>query len=371
MASGAGPVGSEPIPRSFILSAAVLGSVAVILAWTVGSASQWVAMDYRTFFIASRTAVAHIYDGPNFTFIYPPTGIFLTRLLSFVGYWPGFLVLGGLSAAAFYAALRPISDRFALLSLLSVPALQGLIWGQLAMLFVAGLLWALSMPSLWKGLVIGVLLSIKPQLFIAAPLVFLVRRDFATVGGIAAGGILSAAVTTLVFGFEPWRDWLTALPQFHDFLVRSNALGGLITPAGIADRFGLSVAPFYVAGLALAAWIVTKEQDDLPTLAAIIGGASLMASPYAMTHDALILMPAAAAALLAGRRLAPALIVYCAPFVPGAVPLFLMERLWRASSSPTAGAGQMRPQPSEALPPRPSWRGPQQRRPKALRGQPD
>jgi hypothetical protein len=315
----------------FVVFIAVAGSIAIMFkAVILGNPADWVAMDYRTFFAASRLPLAALYDGPNYQFIYPPTAIAPLRLFSLADYWPGFIALGLLSAGCFYAATRRLAgDKVALLSLLSLPALQGLLWGQIPMLLAAGLLGALSLRNdIAKGLAIGILAALKPQLFFMAPLIYLVRGEVRTVLMIGVGAVASVGASLLLFGLQPWRDWLAAIPHLQDFLFRNNAQLGMISLPGIALQFGVPGLPFLIAGLLVAAWLVARARrySDPIALAAIIAGASIMASPYALIHDAIVLVPLAASCLLAARGIAAAVAVgiYAGTVLPFAVPAFLL-----------------------------------------------
>lgn len=336
LSRGAGRRGS--VFRRFVILAAVGGSVIVIAAWILGTPWHWIGMDYRTFFTASRTPDATLYQGPDYTFIYPPTAIPALRLLSFADYWTGFFILGVTSALCFYFATWRVADhKVALLSLLSLPALQGLLWGQVPMLLTAALLAALALRDDAKGLIIGVLISLKPQLFFVAPAIFLIRGETRTTITMIIGAALSLGCSVLLFGLGPWRDWFAALPHLHEFLVRNNAQVGMISLPGFAVRMGLPMAPFVIVGLLISASLVwqSRHQSDPIVLAAMIGGASIMASPYALTHDAIILVPAAAACLLAARGIsaAAAVGVYAGTVIPLAVPGFLLFGPFRRTAS--------------------------------------
>ena len=323
----------------FVVFIAVAGSILAIAGWVLAAPAHLIAMDYRTFFTASRTPVAALYDGPLYTFIFPPTAIPALRLLAVGDYWPGFVALGAISAGCFYlAARRAGGAKVALLALLSFPALQGLLWGQVPMLLTAGLLGALSLRNdVAKGLAIGVLASIKPQLFFMAPAIFLLRGEPRTALIMAAGAALSVGFSVLAYGLQPWLDWLAAIPHFQEFFLANKVQVGMISLPGFALQAGLPAIPFMVAGLLISAWLAwrSKQHSSPIALAALIGGASIMASPYALIHDAIILMPMAAASLLAARGVAAAVAVgaYAGTVLPLAAPAFLLFGPFRKPES--------------------------------------
>jgi len=329
--------------RRVVIVAAVVESMVCVAAWVLDNPRSWVAMDYRTFFRASRLSDALLYHGPDYTFVYPPTAIAPLRLLTFTHFWTGYVILGLVSALVFFLATRRLGgSKGALLSLLSLPALQGLIWGQVPMLLTAALLAALALGNDYtKGLVIGLLVALKPQLFVMAFPIFLVRGETRTAVSIVAGAALSIAVSFLLVGSQPWWDWWAAIHHFEAFLIRSNAELGMISPGGIALWAGLPIPPFIVAGLGIAAWLVWQARDepDPLMLAAIIGGASIMASPYAMKHDAIVLMPAAALCMLRSRipSAIAAAVSYAGTVVPFAAPAFLFVPFRERASAERKG----------------------------------
>lgn len=310
-----------------VCAAACLGLV-TLWKWASFIPGGWIAIDYKTFFAASRLPVETLYGGPPFLFVYPPTGILFLQPLSLLDFWAGYAVLGLVSATVFVAAVRRTSDvRVALLAMLSFAALENLIWGQIAMVLAAALIWALTLPEFRRGLVIGVLASLKPQLFLAAPFVFLVRREWTTIGGMAVGGLTNILVSIAVFGVQPWLDWLALLPAFPAFFGPQN-IPAVITPTAFALNLGVPVLPVALAGVGLAIWAVLRARYLCHplALAAVIGGASILASPYALPHDAMLVLPAAAMALLGtpGWVTLPAALLFTSPWTAIALPAFLL-----------------------------------------------
>src|ERR1700752_4307311 len=86
--------GVKPVGGGFalfnrvVVIAAVAASIVIIAAWVLSDPWYWIAMDYRTFFVSARIPDAALYNGPNYTFIYPPTVIAPLRLFSVAAFWP-------------------------------------------------------------------------------------------------------------------------------------------------------------------------------------------------------------------------------------------------------------------------------------------
>lgn len=289
--------------RAFLALAIGL-SVLIFSTWLIFS-PEWVGVDYTSFYEAARHPVADIYSRKWSVFIYPPTGIAVVQPFGWFGYWPGYVLLTVLSVAAFFVAVRRVSDwRVALVSLLSYPALQGLGWGQVSMLFASGLLFALTLPEARRGLLIGAMAALKPQIFLAAPFVFMVRREWETLLGFCCGGIWMVAASLIFFGIGPWIEWLKFAPTILPYMFDNGVINYAIGPIGWATAHELPILPFALAGVAFAAWLVSRSPSQEPiALMAIIGGASVIVAPYALPHDAVLIMPLVASVLLGNGAL--------------------------------------------------------------------
>ena len=321
--------------RYYLLAALIVTSL--ISVYSAVFHDGWLGIDYATFFKAARLPIEELYRGRWLTFIYPPTGIPLLLPFRLIAFWPGFIVLAVISALAFALSVANCSSRaIASFSLLSYPALQGLAWGQLSMLMAAILIFALNLKPFRRGFLIGLLTAVKPQLFLAAPLVFAVRREWNALLGCVAGVFVVVSAVTLIYGFSPWMEWLKFTSTIRAYLHENGVIWHVITPFGFAEARGLSPLPFMLVGLFVAGWAVTRarETEDPLVLAAIIGGASILSAPYALSHDLIILMPAAMASLLHRKAdvrqvSAYALSLVALPVV--SLPVFLVATLRRIS----------------------------------------
>jgi hypothetical protein len=258
-------------------------------------------IDYRVFW---RAASEHdVYQPGHMPFAYPPTALVLLKPISLLsaaaGYW--FWII---ASALFFAIVvaKLAGWRIAALSFLSPAAIKGLILGQSAMLLAGAAFAALLLPQFAGGLILGMLLVIKPQLFLLAPLAFVVRREWRVLSGMAVGGLALVVASIAMFGFDLWADWLAALPSFRETLIRDGVLDRVVTPAGRAEFAGLPAWPFLLAGFAIggAAIYAAAAQLKGAQLAALIVAASLVASPYAHVHDTIALIPAALILIMHG-----------------------------------------------------------------------
>jgi len=291
----------------------------------------YVSIDFRWFYGAARVPAEAIYFGPPYTYIYPPTGIALIRPLALTGYWTGFAVLTALSVGGFTTAVARVAGwKVAALSLFSLSALQGLLWGQIAMLLAAALFAALCLDDFRKGVIIGALIVLKPQIFIAAPIIFALRREFTTLAGVVTGSSILVALAIALYGPQPWADWLMMLPAVRNELLPQVLRTTMASPIGFAQWSAWPVWPFLIGSLVLAALIMvrSRSQTDPISTAAIIGGSSILCAPYALSHDVILIVPAAVVTVVSYPRLiqVPAVGVLSGMFLPISIPLFLVMR---------------------------------------------
>lgn len=290
------------------------------------------AIDFRVFWSSAFKQASELYGSGNTPFVYPPTAIVFFRPLAGLSFPVGYLVWTILSAALFGIAVTRLAGwRVALLSFLSAGSLQGLALGQTPMILSAALLLAVTWPGLACGLIFGTVASIKPQLLLLAPLAFLVRKDWRALAGMAVGLFGCVFVALALYGFQPWIEWFNALPAFREALFRIRAIEQVITPYGMADRLGLNPVPLLAlsAALAVAAIVVSAKRVEGIYLVAAIVGASIVASPYALRHDTIALVPASIVFILAHPKLKtlPAIGIFSGGLVGASLLAVLTQQL--------------------------------------------
>lgn len=259
--------------RIWRLLACVCGaliSVGLIFATLYG---QGVAADFGALWRASH---GHPYAPDNFApFAYPPPALIWIKPLSLLPFWLAF-ALWSLLSLGLYLWVTPKP-----LLLISPAAVQCLLFGQTSMLIAALVL-------RFGGYAIGLALTLKPQLLFMAPLVFLVRRDWRTLTTIAIGAAALILVSLVLFGVQAWVDWFSALSHFEHVVATRDLWWVTITPYGTAMRFGLNPWPFWALGFGVAVFTAFRSKAD-PLFVSIV--ASLLASPYAVAHDLVLLLP--------------------------------------------------------------------------------
>ena len=115
----------------------------------------------------------------------------------------------------------------------------------------------------------------------------------------AVSGIAACALSIVIFGLEPWREWAAAIPAFQKVLIEGGVLRYLVSPAGVAQYWGYPGWPFHLGGIALGLAAIARSARKVEgiELAALIATASLLASPYALATDLIPVLPFLACAV--------------------------------------------------------------------------
>lgn len=239
----------------------------------------------------------------NYPFPYAPTMLLWIQPLAFVAKWPAYFVFIGFSTFAYILALRPYLPKAAIaLCLISPPFMRGVFTGQVCAILSTLLLWAVGTERrVAAGIALGVIASIKPQLVLMAPLMLVLNRDWKAF--VAAGStFIATVIVSLAFGPDRWPEWLASMDHFHRAVTETGIVNVGMSPAVIAERFGLPGLPFMLLGTLAGTGIVYLCRN-LPTLekATAIALGSILAAPYALAYDLTAVVPFLALAVVRGR----------------------------------------------------------------------
>jgi alpha-1,2-mannosyltransferase len=234
---------------------------------------------------------------------YPPTMFLVVAPFALVPLVPGYFLWVGAFGTLFVNTLRQLTtDRRSLFLALACPAvLQAIITGQTG-LFTASLiacsgLFASSRPIL-AGVAAG-LLTIKLQYGILIPLAFLAAGCWRAIGAAAVTATVLAAVSLGAFGAEPWVAWVQAATEQGERMGGSVGypLEKLVSPFGAARVLGIASATalkvqlavtVLLAGYVVVVWRRVKEAD---LRLAALATAAVLAQPYALYYELVILVP--------------------------------------------------------------------------------
>jgi alpha-1,2-mannosyltransferase len=250
-------------------------------------------------------------------FNYPPVFLLICALLAKLPYLVSFVVFEGATLVLYLLVARRILGDRGGPTLVALSAFPMVFWniglGQNAFL-TAGLFGAATLlidrRPIPAGLLFG-MLSYKPQFGLLVPIALAAGgqwRAFAAAGTAVAALVLASLA---LFGVATWQAFFATVGGSHEIYE-----SGRILFAGMANTFGAarflgagaSVAYILQAAASLSAavivGIVWRRNLSLPTRAATLAAASLVAAPLALLYD--LMLGVIAAAWLVRDRDAPA-----------------------------------------------------------------
>ena len=240
-------------------------------------------------------------------FPYPPTALLLFAPLARIGFWTAAWIWACTGLAAFAmgvgATLPPPRWRRLALLLMTPASVWAAVSGQ-SMFLVAGLAVAglarIERRPILAGVLLGLAATLKPTPFVVAPVALAAGAAWRTAAAAAVTAGLAFVLSLLAFGWPSWVAWLNFAPGFlHDVLTNTAYVTGLITPTGLAARWGWSGAGLIVwrtgwaaGGVLLAAVAWARSRRLGWRLTGLFAG-SFLASPYGVAYDTLLLAPGA------------------------------------------------------------------------------
>jgi hypothetical protein len=242
-------------------------------------------------------------------FNYPPVFILLCAALAVLPYLLAFVVFEAATLVLYLVvAARILGDRSgtALVALLAFPIV---FWnfglGQNAFL-TAGLFGAATLAIDRRPIVAGLLfgaLCYKPQFGLVVPLALAAAGQWRAFGAAVLSVAALVLASLVLFGAATWHAFFLAVGASQAmygsgrilFAGMANIFGAArLLGAGVALSYTLQAAASLVAaGVAVTVW---RRRLSLPTRAAILAAATLVAAPLALLYD--LMLGAVAAAWL-------------------------------------------------------------------------
>lgn len=397
MEAAASPLSPDPY-RPYLLVGHALGFLTLILvcvefAWNFAGPSS---RDFISFWGAAKLALAGTpalaYDSAalhavqikaaafdantGMPFAYAPA--FLLMVLPFAGLpYPIALAVWSLVTLGLYALVArrfAPQSRWLLITFPPVFAIASL--GQngfvTAALFLGGLALLGRDKKFAAGLVLGCLI-LKPQLAFMLPVAMLAGREWRVIAGAMVSAPAVLIIGLIAFGPETSAAWIRQMPLFvqiaQEGLVGWHKLVSVyaaVRHVGMPEQvaFGVHCA-VTVAAAALVARMWYSDAE-FATKAAVLGAATMLASPYVYLYDALVLIPAfiwlvqrrAPVALVGALWLLPMAViaqnayhvlpVNVAPILP--IILLALCHFWGQKRTATGDLDEGHPEPR-------SWRG--------------
>jgi hypothetical protein len=341
-----------------------------------------IGTDFAMFWSASRTlrsaGAAVLYSSSAFfnapqellgvrpqdlfpSFIYPPAALLVYYPLSFLPYLPSLFAWLATGMAAYLGAMFRIAggSRLTLLVALAFPAVFVVVGHGHSSFLSAGLLgWALALlpQRPWRAGILFGLLAFKPHLAMLVPIALVAGREWRALAGAALSAAGSTLLALLAFGVDAWTAFLHALPRGRDqlelglvdYYKLQSAFGAVQNLGGsVPLAYTVQAAILIVAAIAVAAaW--RRRDASLRAVALVLG--TLLATPYLLDYDLLLLAVAGAFAARNGwrpweRSLAVLAAFLCIAGRPLAMvshlclmPAVLAVALWISTRPPAATA---------------------------------
>lgn len=283
--------------------------------------------DFMAFHVAGAVALkegpAAAYDGqrlyaehqelledeapPFWPFLYPPAFLFVAIGLAAFPYLAGWLAWMGATLGAYLWAMQKVAPgKYAALLAMALPAVySNFIHGQngflIAALFGAGLHSLFAGRSIFAGIALG-LIAIKPQYGLLIPIALAAGGFWRAFAAAAAVVVLQVAIPAAVFGADIWTAFFEIVRAARREIVEAGAIGfEKIQSVFAATRFiGAPVEVAYglqAAVFAAAAYFTTRlwrggASPDVKGAGLVI--AAVLATPYVVDYDLVILAPAMA-----------------------------------------------------------------------------
>jgi hypothetical protein len=250
---------------------------------------------------AAEKAVFGGRDVPFYGWHYPPFFFVIAVLVAAVPYGWGLSIWLVASLAAYLAVMRAILPRpETLLIAAAFPAvLVNIGHGQNGFLTAAllggALHWLDRRPWL-AGMLIG-LLVYKPQFGVLIPVALLAGGRWSTIAAAAATAAALAAVSFVTLGGGVWHAFMDSMTFTRTIVLEQGNTGWekIQSVFSAARMWGLGVDSAYAAQLALAlmlaaslAWLWHSDAA-FELKAAGLATASLLATPYVLDYDLVVL----------------------------------------------------------------------------------
>lgn len=243
---------------------------------------------------------------PFYGWHYPPLFLIAAAGLALLPYGWALLAWMALTLPAYVMAIRAILPRpeTALLALAFPAVFINLGHGQNGFLTAAllgGGLLLLDRRPLLAGLLIG-LMAYKPQFGLLVPLVLAVSGRWRVFAAAATTVIAASALTTALFGTQVWTAFAESAGFTRAVVLEAGGTGWpkIQSVFSALRMWGAGVETAYAAQGALALTIAAalvwlwRSRAAYELKAAALATGSLLATPYVLDYDMVVLAPAIA-----------------------------------------------------------------------------
>lgn len=237
-------------------------------------------------------------EAPWRNWSYPPHYLLFVWPLGLADYAAGMALFLAVTGAFYLAAARSFLGRldaramwylmpFAIFNTLT--AQNGFLT---AALLLGALAWRYERP-VFAGILAGCL-TVKPQLGLLLPLLFLVERRWTTIAAAVATTLVLLALSAASFGIESWQGYLRNTLSYQGmvmnhgsgiFLDMMPSVFGTLRNLGAESGFALAVHAALAVPLLAASVLGFLRCDDHRLRAAILVAATMVVTPYSLAYD--------------------------------------------------------------------------------------
>jgi Glycosyltransferase family 87 len=255
---------------------------------------------------AVQKAIANRADTPYFGWHYPPLFLLAAVALAHLSYLGALLAFQAVTLGAYLAVIHRVVERPDVwLPAAAFPAVFVNLGhghnGFLTAALIGGALLVLDRRPVLAGVLIGCL-AYKPQFGLLIPLVLVATGRWRTIAAASATVTALCALTLAAFGTGPWVAFYHSLSLTQHVILEEGATGfHKIQSVFAALRLvGAPVSLAYAAqgltalGLGAALVALWRSPAAIELKAAALTVASLLATPYALDYDLVVLAPAIA-----------------------------------------------------------------------------
>lgn len=244
--------------------------------------------------------------------LYPPQVSILFEPLAFLSYgWA--LALWWICAVLIYGvccyriwrmcpALRDFGGTVALVALAFPAFFHLIVWGQTSALalacFTAGFILLRDRREFAAGVALGCLVF-KPQLGLAAAIVFIIIGSWRVVAGAALSAAAQLAVGVAYYGIDPFRSWLTTLwhapallSSFEPRPFQTHCLRTFWSMLVPWSRASLALYVISAVAVLVGTNAIWRRQAPLSLKYSTLLLATVLVSPHLTVYDLVILAPA-------------------------------------------------------------------------------
>ncbi len=234
-------------------------------------------------------------------FNYPPVYQAMFMPIAWLPYLTAFVLFEVATLIFYLAVARRILDDYSGIALLALVGFPIVFWniglGQNAFL-TAGLFGAATLlidrrPVL-AGLCFGAL-CYKPHFALLVPLALAAGGHWRAFAAAAASAVVLVLASLALLGWDTWHAFLATAGASHSMYESGRILfGGFVNPFGAMRLWGASVALSYTVQAivsAIAASVVAMvwyRHASLPSRAAVLASATLIAVPLSLLYDLML-----------------------------------------------------------------------------------